>query len=328
MLQHRWPRVGGVLFLVLAGVTSVALVFAQDAEPEAGKRKAEAKQKKAEAVPAVAANESAELQAIRQSSQLFVAAFNKGDAKAVAALWTPTGEYVDDAGQVFAGRAAIEAEYARFFQAHPGHKMKLIIDSLKLLSGAAAMEDGRALLDPEPAGAPAISKYTVVHVKVDGKWLMSSVRDTHVPTPSAYGHLQDLEWLIGSWEAEEHGAKQEVTCRWIANKSFFERSYRVTKGGQVTAAGVQIVGWNPQLGAPQSWLFVSDGGQATGKWTPRENGWMIESHGMLADGTPTTAVTTFTKLDDDAFAWQSLSRTAGGRPLPDTEEIVLKRVTK
>jgi uncharacterized protein (TIGR02246 family) len=328
MLRQPWLRGGSVFFLIGVGVLSVAMVFAQESEPAAGKRKGETKKKKADAVPAVAANENAELQALRQSSQQFVAAFNKGDAKAVAALWTPTGEYVDDSGRVFAGRAAIEAEYARFFKEHPGHTIKLAIDSLKLLSDAAAMEDGRALLDPEPAGAPAISKYTAVHVKVDGKWLMSSVRDVHVPTPSAYGQLRDFEWLIGSWEAEEHGAKTEVTCRWIANKSFFERSYRVTKGGQVTAAGVQIIGWNPQLGAPQSWLFVSDGGQTTGKWTPRENGWMIESQGMLADGTPTTAVTTFTKLDENAFAWQSLSRTAGGMALPDTEEIVLKRVAK
>ena len=328
MLDQRWLRIACVLFLIGAGVLSVAMVFAEESEPAAGKRKAEPRKKKAEPAAAVFANDSAELQAIRQSSQQFVAAFNKGDAKAVAEFWTPTGEYVDDSGRVFNGRAAIEAEYARFFKEHPGHKIKLAIDSLKLLSDSAAMEDGRAFLDPEPAGAPAISKYTAVHVKVNGAWLMSSVRDTHVPTPSAYGHLRDFEWLIGSWETEEHGAKTEVSCRWIANKSFFERSYRVTKGGQVTAAGVQIIGWNPQLGAPQSWLFVSDGGQTTGKWTPRENGWMIESQGMLADGTPTTAVTTFTKLDEDAFAWQSLSRTAGGVALPDTEEIVLKRVAK
>ncbi len=284
----------------------------------------EAKAKKP--APAASSPAPSELQAIRQTSQMFIAAFNKADAKAVAALWTATGEYVDDAGRVFAGRDAIEQEYARFFKEHPGHKIKLVIDSLKLLSDAAAMEDGRALLDPEPAGAPAISKYTAVHVKVDGKWLMSSVRDRHVPTPSAYRHLEDFEWLIGSWSAEEYGAKTEVTCRWIANKSFVERSFRVTKNGQVTAAGVQIIGWNPQTGAPQSWLFASDGGHTMGKWTPREKGWVIESQGMTADATHTTAVTTFTKLDDDAFAWQSLSRTVGGVPLPDSDEIVLRRV--
>jgi uncharacterized protein (TIGR02246 family) len=323
MLNRSSLRIGekamrthlGLLFAVVGCCGSFGLTVASAQE---------AKAKKPPATTSAAA--PSELQAIRQTSQLFIAAFNKGDAQAVAALWTATGEYVDDAGRVFTGREAIEQEYARFFKEHPGHKIKLTIDSLKLLSEAAALEDGRALLDPEPAGAPAISKYTVVHVKVDGQWLMSSVRDTHVPTPSAYSHLQDFEWLIGSWSAEEHGAKTEVTCRWIANKSFVERSYRVTKNGLVTAAGVQIIGWNPQTAAPQSWLFASDGGQSLGKWTPRENGWRIESQGMLADGTHSTAVTTFTRLDDSAFAWQSLSRTAGGLGLPDTAEIVLKRV--
>ncbi|WP_254506828.1 YybH family protein [Anatilimnocola floriformis] len=285
----------------------------------------ETKAKKKSAEPTAAANTQTELQSIRQSSKLFVAAFDKADAKAVAALWTESGEYVDDTGSTFTGRKAIEKEYDRFFTENPGHKITLAIDSLKLLSDSAAIEDGRAILDPAPAGAPAISKYTVVHVKIDGQWLMSSVRDTHVPTPSAYRHLEDFEWLIGNWSAEEHGAKTEVTCRWIANKSFVERSFKVTKDGQVTAAGVQIIGWNPVASAPQSWLFASDGGQTMGKWTARENGWQIESQGILADGTPTTAVTTFVKLDEEAFAWQSLSRTVGGRKLPDTEEIVLKR---
>ena len=303
-------------FLLVCCLASLGLAFLSTAAAQ------EPKAKKQSATPD---KSTAELQAIRKSSQQFVAAFDKADAKAVAALWTETGEYVDESGRSFTGRKAIEKEYTRFFEEHPGHKITLAIDSLKLLSDSAAIEDGRAILDPEPAGAPATSKYTVVHVKVDGQWLMSSVRDTHVPTPSAYRHLEDFEWLIGSWSAEEQGAKTEVTCRWIANKSFVERSFRVTKSGQVTAAGVQIIGWNPTTGAPQSWLFASDGGQVVGKWTAKENGWRIESQGILADGTPTTAVTTFTKLDDEAFAWQSLSRTVGDRKLPDTEEIVLKR---
>lgn len=323
MLRFRWATAVAGCGFVGAGLGCVLLFLSTVAAQEPAKRKPAAVK-----LAATADDGAAELAAIRQSSRQFVEAFNQADARRVAALWTLTGEYVNDSGRVFSGREEIEREYARFFKAHPGHKMHLAIDSLKLLSDSAAMEDGRAMLDPEPAGAPAISKYTVVHVKVDGKWLMSSVRDTHVPTASAYRHLEDLEWLVGSWSAEEHGAKTEMTCRWIANKSFLERAYRVTKGSQVIAGGVQIVGWNAQLGRPQSWLFAADGGHVVGQWTPKENGWRIDSQGMLADGTPTSAVTTFTKLDDNAFAWQSLARTAAGMALPDTDELVLKRVQK
>ncbi len=49
-----------------------------------------------------------EVAAIRATSEAFVAAFNKGDAQAIAGMWTENGEYVDDAGQRVEGHAAIE----------------------------------------------------------------------------------------------------------------------------------------------------------------------------------------------------------------------------
>jgi uncharacterized protein (TIGR02246 family) len=266
-----------------------------------------------------------ELAAIRAGSQAFVAAFNKGDAKSAASLWTEDGEYIDDAGRSFAGREAIEKEYADFFAANSGTKIRIMIDSLRLLSDNAAVEEGRAIVEPAPEGAPGISKYTVFHVKEDGKWLMASVRDTWVETPSAYRNVADLEWLIGAWSAEEHGAKHESVCRWVANKSFVQRTYKVTYPDQTTASGVQLIGFNPQGGHIQSWNFSSDGGHAVGVWTPRDNGWQADVEGVLGNGVPTRAVNVLTRIDDNAYAWQSMQRSAGGVELPDTDEIVIKR---
>jgi uncharacterized protein (TIGR02246 family) len=271
---------------------------------------------------------SRDLAAIRGASESFVAAFNKGDAKRVAALWTEDGDYTDDSGTKFSGREAIEKEYAKFFVANPGHKIRLAIDSLKLLGDGAAIEDGRAMLDPAPAGTPATSKYTAIHVKANGQWLMASVRDTRVEAASAYRDVADLEWLIGTWTAEEHGAKTESVCRWVAGKSFVERSYMVTRADGTSTSGVQIIGWNPQDGHVQSWNFTSDGGYAIGVWTPRTGGWSAEIRGMTGDGTLTTATNRLTKLDENAYVWQSVNRTAGGQPLADTDEVVLKRSPK
>jgi uncharacterized protein (TIGR02246 family) len=254
-----------------------------------------------------------------------VAAFNGHDAKAVAALWTEDGDYVDEAGNVFAGRDAIEKEYAQFFKDHNGVKLHVVIDSLRLLSSDAAIEDGRAILEPPPVGSPAISKYTAVHVKINAKWLMSTVRDARVETPSSYRHLEDLEWLIGTWTAEEHGAKTQAVCRWVANKSFVERSYVVTHPDHTTSSGIQLIGFNPQGGHIQSWNFTSDGGHALGIWTARDGGWQAEVRGTTGDGTPTTAVNLLTRIDDNAYAWQSVQRTAAETALPDTDEVVLKR---
>lgn len=271
------------------------------------------------------AKQTDDLRALRQTAAAFTAAFNKADAKAVAALWTADGELIDDTGRRLTGRSEIEKAYAELFANSAGAKIQIIVDSLRLLSPDAAIEDGRAILEPAPAGPPSITKYTVVHVKHDGQWLMSTARETRVETPSGYSKVADLEWLIGTWTAEEHGSKTESVCRWVANKSFVERTFTTTHADHSTASGVQLIGFNPELDHIQSWAFTSDGGHAVGVWTPRDNGWAAEMRGVTGDGTITTAVNHLTKLDDNAYVWQSVQRTLGGNPVADTGQVVLKR---
>lgn len=268
--------------------------------------------------------EANELAAIRQASDEFVKAFNAGDATAVAALWTKDGDYTDESGKVFAGREAIEKAYAAFFATNPQVKIRVVVDSLRLLSPDAAVEDGRVILESASASETGLTKYMAVHVKVDGRWLMSTVRDS-VSAVAAARPLDDLEWLIGAWTSEDYGSTTESVCRWVANKSFVERTYVVTNPDQTTASGIQIIGYNPQGDHLQSWSFTSDGGFAVGVWSPRENGWAAEIRGTTGDGIGTTAVNLLTKLDDNAYSWRSVSRTAGGVALPDTHEVVIKR---
>jgi len=269
--------------------------------------------------------DESDLAAIRQASLDFEAAFAKGDAAAVAAHWTENGDYVAENGRIFTGRAEIEQEYEQLLSANKGLRIRVVIDSLRLLSDSAAIEDGRAFLEPSPVGAPAFSSYTAVHVKVDGQWLMSTVRDTRVETQTSYHNLADLEWLIGTWVAEEHGSRTESICRWVANKSFVQRTYTVTHPDHTTTSGLQLIGFNPQGGHLQSWNFSSDGGYAEGTWSARENGWSAEIRSTLADGRTSTAINLLTRLDDNAYAWQSVQRKLGDESLPDSDEVVLKR---
>jgi uncharacterized protein (TIGR02246 family) len=279
--------------------------------------------------PATAAKDASpkanELAALQSSAQTFTDAFNRGDAKAVAALWTKDGDYVDELGQRYEGRDAIEKEYASFFAAHPGAKVTLVVDALRLVNDTTAIEDGRTTVETGDAAGSGYGKYTAMHVKVDGKWLMSSVRDTRLGDPSPANPLKDLDWLVGSWIAEQSDAKMQVVCRWIAGNSFLERSYSVKRSDLVVASGLQVIGWNPQAQRIQSWIFTSDGSHAVGLWSPRQDGWAVEAAGMLADGTPTRAVNLLARLDENAFSWKSIERSAGGVSLPETDEILLKR---
>lgn len=304
-----------IICCLLICATGASLSSAQESVPTSANKK-----------PAGHSADAAEsLAAIRAQSEAFVAAFNRQDADAVAAFWTQDGEYVDDAGRRFVGREAIAQGYAEFFAQGGEHEMHLMIDSLRMLSDDAAIEDGRAVVDPAPAGAPGVSKYTVVHVRVDGEWLMASVRDTWMETPSEYHNIADLEWLIGTWTAEDEGVTTESVCRWVAEKSFVQRSYTITNFDGIQTSGVQIIGWDPVDGHVQSWNFSPDGGHAVGVWTPRPGGWSAEMQGVTGDGLLTTSVNLLTRLDDNAYVWQSVQRTLGESVLPDTDEVVLKR---
>jgi uncharacterized protein (TIGR02246 family) len=309
-----------VVAMVLVGVP----VAAQQNRPAAPRQAAP---RAAAATPqdSSTAHESPEVQALRQGAAEFVRAFDKQDAKAVAACWTEDGEYVDERGQTYAGRAAIQQEYEKFFKEHPGVKMRLVIDSLRMLSDSAAVENGHAVIESASGGESPSGKYSAVHVKKNGKWLMASVQDAPAEALSDRRTLQDLQWLIGAWTAEEHGAKMEVVFQWIADKGYLERTYSITHPDQTTSSGVQIIGWNPQLRRIQSWIFTSDGGHAQGIWTPLGHGWAVETVGMMADGTPTSSINLVSRLDENAIVSQSVKRTAGEYVLPDTDEIVLKR---
>ena len=274
-----------------------------------------------------AVGEDAALSEVRATCETFIAAFNKGDAKAVAELWTEKGEYVDEAGQVYSGREAIEKAYATFFSEHKGAKIEVKIDSLRLVSDGVAIEEGHAEVEPTPAGAPGSTKYVAVHNKVGDNWLMASVRDTFVPKPSNYQSIADLEWLIGTWVAEEHGSKMVSVSRWVADKSFVERKYTTTHHDGTKQSGVQIIGYNPQTKAVQSWNFSPGGGHAVGLWGPIDSGWRATMHGVAGDGTVTTSINVLTRLDDNAYSWKSIERTAGDVALPDSDEVVVKRQT-
>ncbi|TWU45865.1 SnoaL-like domain protein [Novipirellula aureliae] len=269
---------------------------------------------------------SPELDAIRAQSKAFIEAFGKHDAKAVASLWTENAEYIDDSGTMYEGRDAIEQVYAGIFAENPNAKIRMVIDSLRLLSDSVAIEDGRALVDPAPEGGIGVSKYTVVHVKTNGQWEMASVRDRWVETIASRESTGDLGWLIGTWEAEEHGVRMESVFRWVANGMFVERTHTTTQVDGTKSSGVQLIGWNPAEGHVQSWTFSPDGGHAVGVWSMTPVGWISETRGVTGDGITTTSVNQLRRLDDNAYVWQSTQRTAGDVALPDTDEVVIKRV--
>src|SRR5262249_25886920 len=132
-------------------------------------------------------------------AQEFIAAFNRGDAKAVAAFWTPDGDYTDHTGKKIAGRAALEKLYAKGFGEHKGSKLAVTVTSHRMIAPDVALEEGISEVMPAVGNLPSVSAFSAVLVKKDGEWYFESVREGIAQPPTNADHFADIEWLLGEW---------------------------------------------------------------------------------------------------------------------------------
>src|ERR1700730_6579644 len=74
---------------------------------------------------------AAEENSLTNNAKAFVDAFEKGDAKAVAAFWDEDGDYVDLTGRRLQGRPAIENAFKDFFTENKGVKLRIDVNSVR-----------------------------------------------------------------------------------------------------------------------------------------------------------------------------------------------------
>jgi uncharacterized protein (TIGR02246 family) len=282
----------------------------------------------ASAFGADADRQAADEAAIRKTVETYSAAFNKGDAKALAAMWSPEAVYVNPlSGEQVVGRDKIEKQFEAIFADAKGAKLEAKTESVKFISPNVAVEQGTAKV-LRPDQEPEDSQYTAVYVKRDGQWLLDRVTEEDVPVVmSNYDKLKDLEWMIGTWEDQDDQNHIETTCQWTKNRNFITRSFTISIHDRIEMSGMQIVGWDPAAKQIRSWVFDSDGGFGEGTWKKKDKRWYIQAKGTLPDGSKSSSVNIITCVDNDTFTWQSVNREAGGELLPNVDEVVVVRQT-
>lgn len=281
----------------------------------------------ASACGAEADRQAADEAMIRKAVESYVAAFNQGDAKALAALWSPEAVYTNPAsGEQAVGREAIEKQFATIFADAKGIKLEAQTDSVRFVSPNVAVEQGTAKV-LRPDQAPDESEYTAVYVQREGQWLLDRVteEDVPAPVPSHYEQLKELEWMIGRWVDQDEQATVVTECNWTKNNNFITRSFTVQIHDRIDMAGMQIIGWDPSTKQIRSWVFDSDGGFGQGTWTKKDNRWYIQQSGILPDGRKSSAVNIITCLDDGTCTLQSVNRTADGELLPNIAEVTITK---
>jgi len=262
-----------------------------------------------------------------QRAQEFIAAFNKGDAKAVAAFWTPEGDYVDQAGRTYKGRAAIEKLYQKEFAEIKGAKLTVTVLSARMVGADVALEDGITEVTPADGGPPTVARFSAVLVKKDGVWYFESVRDSVAQPPSNAEHFDDLEWLIGDWTGEaEKGESSRASYSWAENRNFIVSPFATTLNGVPVVGGTQWIGWDAVDKGIRSWSFYSGGGFGEATWTRDGDKWLIKVNARTAAGQKVSATNVLTKVDADHCTWQMTKLTVDGKAMPDAAPVKMKRI--
>jgi len=265
--------------------------------------------------------------AINKNAADFVDAFHKGDAKALAAFYTPDADYIDETGRTFKGRATIEKNYAEFFANNKGYKLRINIDSRKFPTPDLAIEDGTSVVIAPDGSAPTHARYANVFVKTNGKWLISSVRESADPGPSNFETLRGLDWAIGEWlDVEPSGQVGHISFEWAPGKNFIISTRTEDFKNASLLRTTQWIGWDAAAKQIRSWSFQADGGTDLSTWTQSGKNWEIKTESVLANGHKVSSTSVITVVDEDTIAWQMKGQTVNGKKIADSKEVKMKRM--
>jgi uncharacterized protein (TIGR02246 family) len=272
---------------------------------------------------AVAEDRPADREVIAKLAQEFREAFEKGDAKALAAYYTEQCEYYDDTtGEVFRGRAEVEKAYADLFKNRPGRKVVVQSKSLRFLGRDTAIQEGLVRIQSVGSEMPVSTRYSVICAREDGQWKIALEREWGVNEDK----LDDLSWLIGEWTARTKDRELHMSFRWNDKKTLIVDKFTVKEGGKISSSGTQRIGVDAKSGLIRSWLVDQNGSRGQSFWIRDGNSWLLDSAGTLANGAETSSMNIISRIDDDAFTWRSVDRRIGSDELPPTDPIKVVRV--
>ncbi len=142
--------------------------------------------------PALWAGPEEDAKAVSARGQEFVAAWNKDDAKGMAALWAPRGDLINPFGRVAQGRAEVEKLFAdEHAGVMKGTTFKVESEGVRVLGPTAAIMDWDVdvvgMVGPDGKAMPPLKHHiTVVLAKRAGTWWIEAARPVlYAPPPGA-----------------------------------------------------------------------------------------------------------------------------------------------
>jgi uncharacterized protein (TIGR02246 family) len=264
---------------------------------------------------------------LRDRPAALIAAFNRGDAKALSEFWSPDGDYIDEQGHHYQGRKAIEESFQKLFAAAKGAELRIHRASVRVVRPDLVIGDGIYEVVPPDGGPPTSTRYTAVNVKEDGHWFIESVREMVPTPPSNADKLEALAWLLGDWADEaEKGAVAKASFSWAENQNFILCTFATTLKDVPVAGATQYIGWDAAENRIRSWSFDSNGGFTEAVWTSDGDRLVSKTTTTTREGKKVSATNIVTFVDPGHLTWKSTQRSVDGQSLPDTEVVKMKRL--
>jgi len=268
-----------------------------------------------------AAPNDADRDAITRTAREFADAFNKGDSKAIAGMYTENAESREADGRSFVGRDAIEKAYADFFKANAGAKIEVLVKSVRFPAKDLAVEEGLLRLSQGPKDLPATTAYVTIHSREGGQWKIALSSEG----PEGQDRLEDLDWLLGEWATK--GMEDGVKLSFVRDpkKALITGTFTRTPQGKDPGSASIRIALDPETGQIRSWGFEDDGAHSQSLWVCDGKSWVLDSRGVLADGTPTAERIVLQRVAADVITWRAIDRVVGGTSLTDTQPMRLTR---
>jgi uncharacterized protein (TIGR02246 family) len=242
--------------------------------------------------------------AIDKLKQSLAHAFSEGDSAKVAALLTDGAELIPEDAPSQQGRQNIQQAFEQFFR-DPANRAKLEFqpDEFRFISRDLASEEGQIKITKGHA-APRIKEWD-----------------------STDAEIEELDWLIGSWEAKQGDIEVHTTYEWFGEKAFIRSNITLTIG-DITRSGMQVIGKDPRTDELLVWTFEVSGGMAEGSCSRDGDAWLFQTEGMSSDGNEVSNTNILARINHDTMTWQPVNITVDGEQRKNLPPVKVTRVKR
>lgn len=268
---------------------------------------------------------------LRKASVAYAEAFTKGDFAALADQWTARAELVEG-GTRLEGREAIVESIKLWRARNPHASLAIELTDVEMVAEPIARVAGVMRFTKKPGDKPLESRFTGLRVKEGSVWRLAESR----VTPAHVAALDDLDWMLGTWQAEvADRATIEISYeRALGGYAIVGKTKIMPKPGKVTLLpngieALEVIHADRDAGLIRSWVFDSTGAKAEGFFEFDGTSFEKVMAGTPSDavgGRVATWVQVISPSGEGKATTHMIERRIDGVGMPDAAPLTFKKV--